>query len=139
MGRLITLDTKPIPYFKAICLRAKKLFFRFDVPTNLSTFSIATEMGINASGLFDTSHGSGTLPNTWPDVESYPKGKFGYSGGLGPDNMSEALPAIAEAAGDRDIWIDMEGKIRTHGNIDLDKIRRVIDSVENSGFLKEIN
>jgi hypothetical protein len=49
--------------------------------------------------------------------------------------MSEALPAIAEAAGDRDIWIDMEGKIRTQGNIDLDKIRQVIDSVENSGFL----
>ena len=120
--------------------KSKEIIFQVDdVPTNLSTFSIATEMGINASGLFDTSHGSGTLPNTWPNVERYPKGKFGYSGGLGPDNMSAALPAIAEAAGDRDIWIDMEGKIRTHGNIDLDKIRRVIDSVENSGFLKRMD
>ena len=134
-----TID-KTFELFQTDLFEGKEIIFQVDdVPTNLSTFSIATEMGINASGLFDTSHGSGTLPNTWPDVESYPKGKFGYSGGLGPDNMSEALPAIAEAAGDRDIWIDMEGKIRTHGNIDLDKIRRVIDSVENSGFLKEIN
>ena len=117
----------------------KEIIFQLDdVPANTYTFGLANSMGVNVSGLFDTSHGSGTSPEAWPKAEKVLLGaRFGYSGGLGPDNVQYVLPNIANAAGDADIWIDMEGKIRRNGRLDFDKMKQVLDAVENSGFLKQ--
>ena len=123
--------------FNTELFKGKEIIFQLDdVPTNSYTFALANSMGVNVSGLFDTSHGSGTSPDVWPEANKVLLGgKFGYSGGLGPDNMKTALPQIAASAGNSDIWIDMEGKIRNYGSLDFSKIQRVLDEVENSGYL----
>lgn len=134
-----TID-KTFELFQSELFEDKEIIFQVDdVPDNLDTLLKAHSMGINVSGLFDTSHGGGRSPSSWPVSQGYSTdAKFGYSGGLGPDNMSTALPKIANAAGDSDIWIDMEGKIRDYqsGGLDFDKIQHVLNSVEDSGFLK---
>ena len=131
--------------FNTELFKGKEIIFQLDdVPQNNYTFGLANSMGVNVSGLFDTSHGGGRSPDTWPkSADLFPmvsfdtlKAKYGYSGGLGPDNMKFALPQIASAAGDSDIWVDMEGRIRHNGRLDFDKIQKVLDEVENSGYLK---
>lgn len=82
--------------------------------------------GVLTSGLFDTSHGTGIIPDTWPDVipSIHPKAYRGYAGGLGPSNISEQLEKLAESVGNIDIWIDMETNVRSNNDIqfDLDKV-----------------
>lgn len=65
----------------------------------------------NYAVLFDRSGGTGRLPDKWPaPLSDVP---CGYAGGLGPDNLADHLEVIAETAGERDIWIDMENNLRT--------------------------
>lgn len=96
---------------------------------------------INASAFFDTSMGAGWEPTEWPVADTYipghPDARFGYSGGLGPGEIQSQLDKMAKYAGDRTIWIDMEGKIQSweKGGMDLDKCQQVIDEVEASGYL----
>lgn len=62
--------------------------------------------------LFDASGGRGVVPEgDWPPI--FPNTVCGYAGGLGPDNVREALPAIAKQANGNPCWIDMESKLRT--------------------------
>ena len=124
--------------FNTELFKGKEIILQLDdVPQNNYTFGLANSMGVNVSGLFDTSHGGGRSPDTWPKSSEVLMGaKFGYSGGLGPDNMKFALPQIASAAGDSDIWVDMEGRIRHNGRLDFDKMQKVLGEVENSGYLK---
>lgn len=78
------------------------------------------------SGLYDSSHGAGILPNYWQaNKTNY---SIGYAGGLGPDNIKEQLPLIEEAAGES-YWIDMETKLFTDGKFDLDKCKSVLEQV----------
>jgi len=83
--------------------------------------------GITASGLYDRSHGAGELPRNWPTA--HPDWSQGYAGGLGPDNLAEQLPLIEEAAGDADVWIDMETRVRSDNDrqFDLAKVRRCLE------------
>ena len=121
-----------------VCDIGKKQIITYNPKTKIHQ-EISTDdfMSLNVSGLFDTSHGGGRSPDTWPKSSEVLMGaKFGYSGGLGPDNMKFVLPQIAYAAGDSDIWVDMEGRIRHNGRLDFDKIQKVLDEVENSGYLK---
>ena len=62
----------------------------------------------------------------WQKLDSVP---MGYAGGLGPDTLAEQLPKIAEATGDRTIWIDMESKVRSEDDqqFDLDKVRACLE------------
>ncbi len=85
--------------------------------------------GVDASGLFDTSHGSGASPEKWPEVIPFiDKHAYkGYAGGLGPDNLQEELFKIQSAVGDDLIWIDMETKIRSNDEFDLDKVRKCLN------------
>ena len=54
--------------------------------------------------------------------------RYGYAGGLGPDNLRTEIPKIAEASGRHDFWIDMEGKVRDDSDrLDLSKVRRVLE------------
>lgn len=80
----------------------------------------------NIAALHDLSHGAGVLPNHWP---SYIEGiNNGYAGGLSPDNVSEELEKIASIVGDKEIWVDVETKIRSNNDqqFDLDKVEQFI-------------
>lgn len=62
--------------------------------------------------LFDASGGNGISPQNWqkPPYENHP---IGYSGGISPDNVIRNLDKINAVAGDREIWIDAEGKLKS--------------------------
>jgi hypothetical protein len=81
----------------------------------------------NVSLLFDGSGGRGILPDKWPNqLKNIP---CGYAGGLSPDNITEQLPLITEAAGARRrTWVDMETGVRTEERFDLNKVRAVIEA-----------
>jgi hypothetical protein len=64
----------------------------------------------NISVLFDASCGLGVLATEYPaPVEGVPSG---YAGGIGPSNLEQVLAAVAKAAGDVPVWIDMESSLR---------------------------
>jgi hypothetical protein len=79
--------------------------------------------------LFDRSGGKGRLPAQWPVPE--PAATFvGYSGGLGPETVADALKAITRQHRESiPFWIDMEGAIRTDDVFDVSKCRRVCEIV----------
>lgn len=109
---------------------AKDVIFQVD-GRNESVYREAAEAGINAFPFFDLSHGAGVAPKGWdsPLDNQY----CGYAGGLGPDNLKEHLDKIAEAAGDRTIWVDMETKVRSDNGatFDIDKVMRCIEIVKD--------
>ena len=100
--------------------------------------------------LFDASGGHGNLPQKWPepflceaqDDDRAPVIFCGYAGGLGPENITEEIDLIAEAVGegrgisadgmtdDINIWIDMETKLRSMDDFDLEKCEQVLKAVE---------
>lgn len=63
----------------------------------------------NHQSLFDSSGGNGVKCKVWPNPLP---SDCGYAGGLGPGTMADDLDAIATVAQDREIWIDMEGRLR---------------------------
>jgi len=75
--------------------------------------------------LYDKSGGKGVLSGTWPTLFSGMR--CGYAGGLNPDNLQEQLTFIAEAAGESEVWIDMETGVRTDNKFDLIKVRRCLE------------
>lgn len=87
---------------------------------------------LNAVPLFDVSGGKGALPPFWPSAVHRADGKLmyhGYAGGLGPHNLEEQLPKIAEAAKDADYWIDMETHVRSLDDktFDVDKAEAALE------------
>ena len=75
--------------------------------------------------LVDSSGGRGRLPPQWvrPDT---PK-RVGFAGGLGPHNLHEQLPRIAQAAGWAPFWVDMEASLRdTTDRFDLERARAAL-------------
>lgn len=83
----------------------------------------------NVSTLYDMSHGGGTLPSQWP--KSHVLIRNGYAGGLGPDNAEQEYCRITLGTGGRDIWIDMETKIRSNADelFDLKKCTQVLEAM----------
>ena len=79
--------------------------------------------------LFDRSGGKGRLPEQWPVPE--PSAAFvGYSGGLGPETVADALATITRQHPETvQFWIDMEGAIRTDDLFDVSKCLRVCEIV----------
>ena len=73
--------------------------------------------------LYDRSGGHGAVPSAWPPHPGY---LVGYAGGLGPENVREALAAIGAAG---PYWIDMESGVRTDDRFDLAKCRSVCEHV----------
>jgi hypothetical protein len=69
------------------------------------------------------------LPARWPIPE--PAATFvGYSGGLGPETVADALTAIKRQHPESvPFWIDMEGAIRTDDAFDASKCRQVCEIV----------
>ncbi|RYY27440.1 MAG: phosphoribosylanthranilate isomerase [Sphingomonadales bacterium] len=77
--------------------------------------------------LYDVSFGTGICPDRWPALAA--DGPFcGYSGGIGPDTVSDVLRAIAAPPGAL-YWIDMESQIRSDGLLDLAKCEMVCRAV----------
>jgi len=125
----------------------KQYIFQFD-GINDSLLQSALYQDLDVVPLFDRSGGAGIVPNEWPKADllngiigwegSLPN-CCGYAGGLGPDNLSKELPRIAEAAGDRTIWIDMEQKLRSGGDskFDLDKCKDVLEQVAASKWMAD--
>lgn len=89
----------------------------------------------NVSWLFDASGGRGLTPGAWPaaQVEADGQPLVGYAGGIGPSNIASLLPAIADAAGGTNYWIDMESGVRDENDqFDLGKCRAVCEAVFGS-------
>ncbi len=126
----LIVDTAPfmrtLKYISNDCKR--EIVFQID-GVNDRQYHVAKSYGIPAVGLFDQSHGAGALPSLtgWPAPidDRMP----GYSGGLGPDNLAEQIQLIRAAAGEREIWIDMETKVRSDFDrqFDLGKVRQVLE------------
>ena len=78
----------------------------------------------NISFLYDSSGGRGTIASQWKKPFD---GFFtGYAGGLSPENLEEELKKIEEVAGDSEIWIDTESRVRTNGVLDMDKVKQFL-------------
>ena len=98
-----------------------------------SVWAADVDAMLNCVPLFDISGGAGILPNQWPKPEYMANDTdhiyHGYAGGLGPENLEQQLPLIAEAAGNTRIWIDMETKVRSNNDrqFDLDKVAACLE------------
>ena len=86
----------------------------------------------NVQGFQDNSGGRGEFCNEWRTPETP---FFGYAGGLGPENVVEAVQAIS-AVCESDFWIDMETNIRTNDKFDVEKCRRVCEALVKSGMIQ---
>jgi hypothetical protein len=95
---------------------------------NEHLFHGAKASGVNVSPLFDLSGGAGILPSNWPIPIAGVA--CGYAGGLGPENIVDELKRIEDVVGDREIWIDMETRIRCDSD-DFD-LRKVVKCLQLS-------
>lgn len=76
--------------------------------------------------LQDRSGGRGVAETEWfkPDMMCrHPQSRtsIGYAGGLNPDNVRAAIPAMKAAAMGKPFWIDCESGIRTDDWLDVEK------------------
>lgn len=74
--------------------------------------------------LFDRSGGNGEMPQSIPRTCEHKM--VGFAGGMGPDTVMDYINMIE---GDGRFWIDMEGRVRTNGWLDLDKVEAVCQAV----------
>jgi len=112
--------------FKILSTYPHEIIFQYDNENNHFLLR-AKQNDVKHSALFDLSHGAGICPNEWPELI---KGvKCGYAGGLGDDNLAEQIPLIESKAGDTEIWIDMETKVRSNNDyqFDLLKVERCLE------------
>jgi hypothetical protein len=76
--------------------------------------------------LYDPSGGRGLkLEAGWP--RGYEGVSTGYAGGITPETATAAYAQCLLRGGD---WIDLESGVRTDDCFDLDKVRAVLDSIE---------
>lgn len=75
--------------------------------------------------LFDLSEGGGIDGfDQWPPPPTAtPAQRVGYAGGIGSDNIERAAQFAEEAP--VPVWLDMEGRIRTDGLLDIAKVSAV--------------
>lgn len=81
------------------------------------------------SWLYDTSGGRGTLPDQWPTNLS--EQMVGYAGGINPLNVSNVIAAVKDLS-PAGYWLDMETGVRTNNDLDLEKVRAVINAVKTA-------
>lgn len=109
---------------------SKKFIVQMDNINN-ELYERLNHAGVLAQGLFDLSHGTGVLPEEWPEVvpSMNPKAYRGYAGGLGANNLEDQLQKIATAVGDIYIWIDMETQVRSNNDLqfDLEKVEKCLE------------
>lgn len=88
----------------------------------------------NVRAIFDMSHGTGVLPQSWP----FPIAGVHctYAGGLSPVRLGDHLKQMEEMAGEVEFSIDMETHVRSNvpgqGDIlDMGKVVEVLSIVNN--------
>jgi len=105
-------------------LYLRQFIFQLDNVNN-DILNVATQNDVDAVPLFDLSGGAGILPEEWPKANGY----CGYAGGLSPDNLESQLKLIEQVSGDGPIWIDVETRVRTDDDseLDLGKVRAFLE------------
>ncbi len=113
-------------FFERLRERPSEFIFQLDGVNNHLLDAAMHIGGLSVSGLFDTSHGAGVSPKSWP-VGSL-DGRYGYAGGLGPDNVTGEIRRIGQVASG-DFWIDMERNVRSEDDsvLDIAKVRKVLE------------
>jgi hypothetical protein len=86
--------------------------------------------------LYDASFGTGVRPENWPTL---PQGDAfcGYSGGIGPQTVSDIINRINAPEGAL-YWIDMESGVRTDGWLDLRKCEAVCRAVYGDATMRVV-
>lgn len=112
---------KVLPTFKG-----KQVIFQVDGINDMAWVKCKDDC--DAVPFFDASHGAGVKPSGWPSAFSGVMN--GYSGGLGPEGLTQDIEAISEAAGDETFWIDMESRVRSSVDreFDLEKVERCLEA-----------
>ena len=83
--------------------------------------------------LFDRSGGRGVRSiSSWP--APLPNRRCGYSGGLGPKTILDAVPFLRSYE-DYRIWIDMESGIRENGWLDIHKVEGVLEQLRRENLI----
>lgn len=90
----------------------------------------AADYGFTCQGLFDTSHGAGVTPESWP-ARQPDLAACGWAGGLGRDNLESELPKIAEKSDGLPFWVDMETKVCGADGLDLEEVEACLEICEN--------
>lgn len=103
-----------------------QIIFQYD-GKNTDVLTAAKALGIeNIAALFDLSHGAGALPESWPrNLDGI---RCGYAGGLSPDNVSRECHRIGVAAGNSEVWIDAETRLRSDNDqyFEISKVEQFI-------------
>lgn len=122
--------SRPSKFVSALLPWNKRWIFQADgVNNHLCEWAFLA--GLKAEPLHDKSHGAGIL--TGFERLEMPAARYGYAGGLGPDNVTGALQRISQLHPGNDwIWIDMETKVRTEDDsrLDMSKVCRVLEQCE---------
>lgn len=100
----------------------KGYIFQLD-GVNDNLLDIVRGRTVSVQGLFDTSHGAGWLPNSWPKPIDFVY--CGYAGGLSADNLEAQLAKLSEIIDERKIWVDAETSLRSRlgAQFDLKKVK----------------
>lgn len=111
-------------------LHSKRILFQIDGVNDVLYNHLNGRCDFQIFPFFDTSHGAGIVPETWP---IQPNMKYaGYGGGLSPENFLIELERICRVA-QGPIWIDVETGVRSGKNgkyFDVDKVRLFLKSAE---------
>lgn len=112
----------------------REFIFQYD-NQNIPAMMFAIDSGLNSSALFDLSHGAGVLAESWPPALAGVR--CGYAGGLSVDNIQEQLTKISAAAGNAEVWIDMETHLRSFKDsvFDLHKVDEILKICAASGMI----
>lgn len=88
----------------------------------------------NVEWLYDTSGGRGQLPGAWIAPRYANPRRVGFAGGLGPDNVADAVRQMTAGTGEGfRFWIDMESRVRDERDwLSLTKCRAVCEAVYGS-------
>lgn len=111
--------------------RRKQFIFQIDGVNEVYMYAALGAGGFDVAGLFDKSGGAGILPDSWPEPSDFGHSiPYGYAGGLGPENVSDQIHMI-EAAARNEYWIDMERRVRTpdDSELDLDAVQTVLEKM----------
>ena len=112
------------------CMPPQRVIFQLDGVNEILPHFLKRNY-MNVDGLFDLSHGAGVLPSDWPKASAGDSNfvRFGYAGGLSPDNVVEQIEKISKVSGDNIIWIDAETQLRSPDNriFDLDKVVQFLE------------
>lgn len=108
---------------------------KLKVILQVSDFFLLDERGIDYNVdyfLIDASRGEGVEFNLDEAIRAYNSlgyGSYflkGFAGGLSPYTVRGRVNSIREKINTRDFCIDAQGKLRTRGNLDMDKVERYL-------------